>query len=256
MQPDSACRLIQFSRRNLKLLTMKLKIIFSIIFLVFFSGFSLCQKSNKKITITGTIVDAQQKPIEGAVIFIDKVKTNSVTDKNGFFKVKASPSAEELLVFSFFNGTGKTSIKGRTTINMSLTKESGESKVSNTDEDEVVNVGYGTMKKKDMTTQVGVINGQDPKFVGARDIYDLIRGQLPGVEVMGNTIKIMGASSLNLSTTPLFVVDGVIVQNFDDINPRIVKSVEVLKGAAASVYGTKGSNGVILITTLTGKDKR
>jgi len=83
----------------------------------------------------------------------------------------------------------------------------------------------------------------------------MIRGRFPGVEVSGKSIKVMGSSSLNVSTEPLFVVDGVIVNTIEDISPQNVKSIEVLKGPDASVYGTRGSNGVIVITRISGKDK-
>jgi TonB-dependent SusC/RagA subfamily outer membrane receptor len=82
----------------------------------------------------------------------------------------------------------------------------------------------------------------------------MIRGRVPGVEVSGKSIKIRGSNSLNVSTEPLFVVDGVIVKEIDDISPETVKSIEVLKGPDASIYGTRGSNGVIVITRRTGKD--
>jgi TonB-dependent SusC/RagA subfamily outer membrane receptor len=84
----------------------------------------------------------------------------------------------------------------------------------------------------------------------------MIRGRFPGVEVSGTSIKIMGSSSLNVSSEPTFVVDGVFVNDIGNISPQTVKSIEVLKGPAASVYGVKGANGVIVINLLTGKEKR
>jgi TonB-dependent SusC/RagA subfamily outer membrane receptor len=225
--------------------------------LICFSNVSFGQNRNKKITITGIVLDPKQKPVEGAVIFIDKVKTNSVTDQKGYYKVKVSPDAREILVFTLFNGASEEVINGRVSINFTLTDKSTEPANKNkTDQNETVNVGYGTVKKKDATIPVGVIDGQDQKFASYQSIYDMIRGRIPGVEVTGNSIKIVGSSSLNISTEPLFVVDGVIVNNIDDISPQTVKSIEVLKGPAASVYGTRGANGVILITRLSGKDKK
>jgi len=202
-------------------------------------------------------MDVKQKPVEGAVIFIDKVKTNSVTDQQGYYKVKLSPDAKEILVFTLFNGASEEEIKGRTSIDFILTGKLSEPINKDKKADtEVVNIGYGTSQKRDVTTSVGVIDGQDPKFASYQSIYDMIRGQVPGVEVVGESIKIRGSSSLNISTEPLFVVDGVIVNSIDDISAQTVKSIEVLKGPAASVYGTRGANGVILITRLSGKDKK
>jgi TonB-dependent SusC/RagA subfamily outer membrane receptor len=84
----------------------------------------------------------------------------------------------------------------------------------------------------------------------------MINGQVPGVEVNGTSIKIQNATSFMLGTEPLFVVDGMIVPGIGDISPMDVKSIEVLKGASASIYGSRGANGVILITTLRGGENR
>jgi TonB-dependent SusC/RagA subfamily outer membrane receptor len=78
----------------------------------------------------------------------------------------------------------------------------------------------------------------------------MIQGKVPGVDVVGNKITIRGVGSLNLSSDPLFVVDGVAVSSIDNISPREVKSITVLKGASAAIYGTRGANGVILITLI------
>jgi len=99
-----------------------------------------------------------------------------------------------------------------------------------------------------------VLNIKDSVVPVYQDIYDMIRGRFPGVEVSGKSIKIRGTTSLNISTEPLFVVDGVIVSSVDDIAPETVKSIEVLKGPDATAYGIRGSNGVILITRRTGKE--
>ena len=236
---------------------MRFIVIFTLSLLICYSHVSFGQKTNRKITITGKVMDVKQKPVEGAVIFIDKVKTNSVTDQQGYYKVKLSPDAKEILVFTLFNGASEEEIKGRTSIDFILTgKPSEPINKDKTADNEVVNIGYGTSQKRDVTTSVGVIDGQDPKFASYQSIYDMIRGQVPGVEVVGESIQIRGSSSLNISTEPLFVVDGVIVNSIDDISPQTVKSIEVLKGPAASVYGTRGANGVILITRLSGKDKK
>lgn len=110
-----------------------------------------------------------------------------------------------------------------------------------------VNVGYDNVKKKDMTTTVNQIDGQNNKYASYQNIYDMIRGEVPGVQVNGKTITIRGQASINLSTEPLLVVEGMAVNSIDDISPQAVKSIEILKGSSASIYGSRGSNGVILI---------
>ena len=98
------------------------------------------------------------------------------------------------------------------------------------------------------------MNVKDSAVPVYQDIYDMIRGRIAGVEMSGRSIKVRGTNSLFVSTEPLFVVDGVIVSRVDDIAPETVKSIEVLKGPDATAYGTRGSNGVILITRRTGKE--
>jgi len=111
-----------------------------------------------------------------------------------------------------------------------------------------------TESGKNVPRKSGVVNVKDSAVPVYQDIYDMIRGRIAGVEVSGRSIKVRGTNSLNVSTEPLFVVDGVIVREIDDIAPETVKSIEVLKGPDASAYGIKGSNGVIVITRKTGKD--
>ena len=226
--------------------------------LLFITTSSFGQKSSKKLTITGVVLDANEKPISGAVIFIDKQKTNIETDEKGFYKIKVSPKARRISAFAIMNGAGESEIGGRTTINFSLkgSATSSKTEVGNTGNDETVNVGYGTMKKKDLTTQVEKIDGTNEKYTSYKSIYDMIRGEIPGVQVTGKSILIQGPSSINLSTEPLLVVDGMPVSSIDDISPVMVKSIEVLKGAAASVYGSRGANGVILIYMRGAQDRK
>jgi TonB-dependent SusC/RagA subfamily outer membrane receptor len=234
---------------------MKIKIILSLFLIISCSFISFGQKKNKKITISGIVTDAKHIPVAGAAIFIDKIKTTSVTDQKGYYKVKVSPDAKEILVFTLFNGASEEEINGRSSIDLILTDQSSENEEkSKSTDNEAVNAGSGTSAKINTASSSNIIDGQDPKFASYQTIYDMIRGRFPGVEVSGNSIKIRGSSSLNVSTEPLFVVDGVIVNSLDDIAPQTVKSIEVLKGPDATVYGTRGSNGVIVITRLSGKD--
>ncbi|MFN2337116.1 MAG: TonB-dependent receptor plug domain-containing protein, partial [Bacteroidales bacterium] len=111
-----------------------------------------------------------------------------------------------------------------------------------------IDIGYGTQKKKNLTSDVGYIDAQNEAYGSYTNIYELIQGKVPGVQVTGNKITIRGIGSMNLSTDPLFVVDGVVVYSIDNISPSQVKSISVLKGSNAAIYGTRGANGVILIT--------
>jgi TonB-dependent SusC/RagA subfamily outer membrane receptor len=120
---------------------------------------------------------------------------------------------------------------------------------------EQTDVKENAVQDKNRRGTSGVINVKDSSVPVYQDIYDMIRGRVAGVEVSGRSIKIRGTNSLNVSTEPLFVVDGVIVREIDDIAPETVRSIEVLKGPDASVYGARGSNGVIVITRKKGMDQ-
>jgi TonB-dependent SusC/RagA subfamily outer membrane receptor len=121
--------------------------------------------------------------------------------------------------------------------------------------DDLVDIGYGKVKKRDLTTPVNKLDATQSKYASYRNIYDMIRGELPGVQVNGRSIRIQGINSMTLSTEPLFVVDGQPVTTIDDIQPFTVKSIQVLKGSSASIYGSRGANGVILINLKGATDK-
>ena len=111
--------------------------------------------------------------------------------------------------------------------------------------DRMVNTGYESLPAESLTTSVSVVEGDD--IVPYKDIYEMIKGKCVGVMVTGHSITIRGKGSINCPTEPLFVVDGVAVEDVSFINPREVKSISVLKDASASIYGVRGANGVILI---------
>lgn len=213
-----------------------------LIFVLILPVFSSAQKPGKKFTLTGKVMDMKNNPVAGAAIFIDKVKTDVVTDAEGIFRIKVRPDAKEILVFTLLNGAAEESIDGRNTINFVL---SGKSQAGNSPK------SSGEAKPDD---NIKVYDQEKPENQTYQSIYDMIRGRFTGVEVNGKSIKIRGSSSLNVSTEPLFVVDGIIINDIESILPQNVRSIEVLKGPDATVYGNRGSNGVIVIKTITGKD--
>ena len=238
-----------------------------IIFLLLFSAITITatqaqkgnKKNNKKITISGFVVDGTQRPIANAIIMIDDEKTSKFTDNKGFYKIKVKSDVNKIGIFTLTNGIVEEPVNARTRINFTFTGSvpdqlNGEVLSPG---DEPVNVGYATVRKKDLTNPVGQIDVTESKYSSYHSIYDVLKGgAVPGVQVSGNSIRIQGASSLMLSTEPLFVVDGVPVETVDDIQPVMVKSIQVLKGSAASIYGSRGANGVILINLIKGKSNR
>ena len=125
--------------------------------------------------------------------------------------------------------------------------------VSQTAEDDSVNVGYGYTKKKHLTTSVSRVKVDKKDVQGYTNIAEYLQGRVPGLTVIkqGASYKflIRGMASINSSTDPLLVVNGQVVDNIDYLSPQDIKSVEVLKDASASIYGSRGACGVILITT-------
>ncbi|MGD0582389.1 MAG: TonB-dependent receptor plug domain-containing protein [Bacteroidales bacterium] len=218
---------------------------------------SSAQKPEKKISISGTVTDPDKNPLPGVQILIDNKKTDCETNKKGNYKLKVSSLAKNITAFSMMNGMKEVPIAGKTVINFELYPESATPVIEQKKEkDETVEVGYGTEKKKELTTHVSRIDGQNPKYASYSNIYDMIRNEVPGVRVAGNSIYLVEPTSVNSSNEPLLVVDGVPVSSIDDIQPTMVKSIEVLKGAAASIYGSRGSNGVILISLMKGAKKK
>jgi TonB-dependent SusC/RagA subfamily outer membrane receptor len=115
--------------------------------------------------------------------------------------------------------------------------------------EEATTVGYGEVKKKQVTNQIGKIDGTNKKYASYRSIYEMIQREVAGVKVSGNSIIIQDSKNLQGSIPPLLIVDGVYVDSFDGIQPSTVSSIEVLKGSAAAIYGSRGYGGVVIIKT-------
>jgi TonB-dependent starch-binding outer membrane protein SusC len=234
---------------------MKIRACF-LILLSFLLIQNLSAQTAKKIKITGTVLGVDKEPISNAMILIDGEKTNSTTDLKGKYSVKARGDAAKIMIVTFGNGTFEDSIKGRTQIDFNFstisvgTAQDAELSVG----DEAVNSGYNTQKRKYTTTEIGKIDGTDEKFRSYSTIYDMIQREVSGVRVTGETIVVNESKNLWGYIYPLLLVDGVEVPSIRDIKPSAVKSIEVLKGASAAMYGTRGYGGVIMISTKKGNE--
>ena len=223
---------------------MKRLVILTIALFLFLPSFLSGQKSNsknaEKITLSGLIISPDKNPVPAAKIYIDSLFTGKFSDNSGRYRIKVSDTAKRIIVSSQDWGYCVAEINGRREIDLTLNGD-----VYNMDTYMALNI-----KKYKPEKPVKV-----KKMNTYTDIYQMIRQEVPGVLVNGRSIVVQQQNSFFGSTTPLFVVNGVRVNSIDYINPLEVKSIQLLKGSNANIYGTEGANGVISITLISGKDK-
>ena len=212
--------------------------------------FSICVYA-QQITVTGTVKDADDNPLIGAAVVVVGTTDGVITDFDGKYTIKANSG--QSLKFTYVGYQEQVvKVDGRSVINVTLSE--GELL------DEVVVIGYGTVKKSHLTGAVSSVSGKDLQANVARNASSALQGRVAGVTVSsqsgqpgdGLNINIRGISSLS-STTPLYIIDGV----YGDINmvdPSDIQSIEILKDASsAAIYGSRAANGVVLITTKGGR---
>lgn len=209
-------------------------------------------------TITGTVKDNAGMPIPGANVLIKNTSSGVQTDFDGKFAIKAKP--EDILVASFI-GMKTTEIKvgNQTNINFKLEDEGAKL-------EEVVVVGYGTRKKKDLTGSIVSVGAKEIESRPVQNAVQAMQGKAAGVDIGSNerpgtvgSINIRGSRSITASNSPLYVVDGIPLNSggIDFINPTDIESIDVLKDASATaIYGSRGANGVIIVSTKKGKNGR
>ena len=211
--------------------------------------------SQESITVTGTVVDTETGLPIPSVNVIELGTSNGVmTDFDGNYSINVPPNAT--LEFSFIGfGTKEVPVNGSNTVNVSLSTESA-------DLEEIVVVGYSSKKKSEITSSVSEVGGEELTDVTSPDVSTMLQGKASGVQVIqgsgqpGSTpsIRIRGLSSINGSVSPLWVVDGMIVHGTPNLNPNEIESISVLKDASATaLYGSRGANGVVVVTTKKGQ---
>ncbi len=217
---------------------------------------------SQNITVTGTVVDESGEPLIGATVQQKGITNGVATDIDGNFSISVPKNAS--LVVTYVGYTTQTvAVEGRTKITVTM-KENAELL------DEVVVVGYGQMKRSDMTGSVVSVNDAAIKKSVPTSIDQVLQGRAAGVQIQANSgtpgastsIRIRGINSLNATNQPIFVIDGVVIDSATDdesanplssINPSDIVSMDILKDASATaIYGSRASNGVIMITTKRG----
>ena len=208
-------------------------------------------------TIIGSIADKDGNPLPGASIVEFGTDNGTSSDFDGNYELNL-PDGEQILVFSYLGfKTQEVEINGRSNINVVL-------EIDSEGLNEVVITGYGEVRRKDLTGSVAKVNGDDLANLPAARVDQLLQGRASGVQVSSisgepgaaTTIRIRGGNSIQGNNEPLWVIDGIIVgtdYNLSNINTNDIKSIDILKDAVAvSIYGTRGANGVILVTTKNG----
>ncbi|NCU03336.1 MAG: SusC/RagA family TonB-linked outer membrane protein [Chitinophagaceae bacterium] len=206
--------------------------------------------------VSGKVTDDAGKPVSGVSVLVKGTTTGTTTGADGGFQINA-PSGLAILVFSSVGFTDQeVNVNNQSTINVTLA--AGSSNLQ-----DVVVVGYGTRKKVEVTGATSSISGDKLRSVPTTNITQAMQGRLPGVLATpngfrpgaGSAIRIRGNRSLSASNEPLYVVDGFPVSyTIDDMNPNDIESIDILKDASATaIYGVRGANGVIQITTRKGK---
>lgn len=231
----------------------------SLALLLMLTSVALAQEA----VVTGTVVDETGAGMPGVNVLVKGTPQGTVTNAQGGYSISAPSNAT--LVFTFVGyKTSEVPVGDRTTIDITLAEDL-------TSLDEVVVIGYGTQKRSDLTGAVGSVSADKLQERPATSLNQALSGKIAGVQVNTNSgrpggksnVRIRGFSSINSSNNPLYVVDGVQLpqgnqdqfsQSIDYLNPNDVVSVEVLKDASSTaIYGARGANGVILITTKRGQ---
>ncbi len=233
----------------------------------------LSQSQNNPVinaTLTGKIIDAKtREPLIGAAVLIKGTTNGGTTDVEGQFFLKTGQKLPFTLVVSFIGYEPKETIVESNTVEIALNPDSKQLS-------EVVVVGYGSLERKNLIGSIAKIDPSDTKTIQAGSFDAQLQGKVSGVQISSNTgvpgeainIRVRGATSINADNDPLYVVDGVFINNnslqtigtggkatspIADLNPNDIESIEVLKDAeATALYGSRGANGVILITTKRG----
>jgi TonB-linked SusC/RagA family outer membrane protein len=206
------------------------------------------------IEINGKVTDGSGVPLANVSVVVKSTSKGTTTDAGGNFSLSVD-KAGDILVFSYVGYvTIESKVAKSGTLNIAL-------KLKENKTEEIVVVGYGSQSKKKVTGAIGSVDQKDIAALPVTSLDQAIQGRLAGVQVTQNSgepgggvsLRIRGASSINGSNEPLYVVDGVQYSEINAINPNDIEKIDVLKDGAAAIYGARGANGVVLITTKKGK---
>ncbi len=226
-----------------------------LMFTVLFAVCAITVSAQNKVT--GTVVDANGEAIIGASVIIKGTSNGSVTDFEGNFTINNVPAKGNLEISYIGYKTQTVALGGQTSFNITLQED-------NALLDEVVVVGYGVQRKSDVTGALTRVNEEQLNNRPVSNAFEALQGKAAGVDITTSerpgtlgSILIRGSRSINASNSPLYVVDGIPMQSggIESLNPRDIEAIDILKDASSTaIYGSRGANGVVLVTTKRGKE--
>lgn len=210
----------------------------------------------QKHVVTGTVVDQNGEPMVAVTVMEKGTSNGTITNFDGVFSLSVANNATLSVSFVGFK-TQETSTTGKSNVRIVLRED-------NEQLDEIVVVGYGTMKKSDLTGAITRVGEKELQSRPVNNAFEALQGKAAGVDITTNerpgqigSIRIRGERSLNGGNTPLYVVDGVPLMSasgIETLNPRDIESIDILKDASATaIYGSRGANGVVIVTTKQGQ---
>jgi TonB-dependent starch-binding outer membrane protein SusC len=227
-----------------------------LLFALLLSGYSLLGQT---VIVRGNVTDQRQEALPGVTVIIKGTTTGTTTDLDGNYQLRVDNASQAVLVFRFIGyAEQEIAVAGQNVINVVLE----ESLISLS---EFVVIGYGTVQRRDITGSVASVSGDELAAKPVSSVSEALTGKLAGVQVLTTEgspdaevrIRVRGGGSITGDNSPLFIVDGFPVESISDISPADIESIDVLKDASSTaIYGSRGANGVIIITTKRGKEGR
>ncbi|MBS2098421.1 SusC/RagA family TonB-linked outer membrane protein [Carboxylicivirga linearis] len=218
----------------------------------------LCSNTSWAQQVSGKITDTKNEPLPGVTVLVKGTSDKgTITDMEGKYSLEINDAQTDVLVVTFIGMvTQEIAVQGRSTIDVVMEDEF-------TQLDEVVAVGYGTVKKRDITGSVASVKGKDLEAIPVTSAVEAMTGQMAGVQVITTegspdadvNIRIRGGGSITQDNSPMYIVDGFPVSTINDIPASEIQSIDILKDASSTaIYGARGANGVVIITTKSGQE--